>query len=89
MQFCYNWYPPKKRPLHLSLLSISNIIGGGAGNFLPLFFVDESVKDPDRIRSLTLRYNFIMFFVWAGLFAANLIFFKGGPDDMEEEKQPK
>ena len=49
MEFCYNWFDEKERPIYLSITSIMNIFGGGIGTLIPILFVstkeDESKID--------------------------------------------
>lgn len=86
IQFCYNWYDAKERPMYLSILSITNVLGGGLGNFIPILFVSPSVKDPAVIKNLVLRYNVIVMIVLAVVFILNLLFFKGKPDESPDDK---
>ena len=78
IQFCYNWFHPKNRPLFLAISSFMNIVGGGAGNMIPILFIDESLSD-DKIKKNYNYYNLFMMYLTLAVFVINLFFFKGKP----------
>lgn len=84
LPFCSNWYDNKERPLSLSILAVANILGGGFGNFIPIFFVDPKEKDPLKIIKLVRVYNISITIVWGVLTVLNFLFFKGKPDHIDE-----
>ena len=79
LQFCYNWFEPENRAVYLSVIGIMNIVGGGFGNAVSLLFVSEDEFDPDIIKDEIYQYHLIIFFISAGFFIVNLIFFRGTP----------
>ena len=81
INFCYQWFHPKTRPIFLSLLSISNVIGGGIGNYLPIFFVNNAETDPVINRKQIIFYLQCMTGTYVFLTIINIIFFKGQPGE--------
>lgn len=78
IQFCYNWFPPRDRPLFLAICSFMNTVGGGAGNIIPVFFVDEYSLE-EKFRKDFYFYNVFMMFFTLAVFLLNLFFFRGNP----------
>jgi MFS family permease len=97
MQFCYNWFSPSRRPIYMSIVSVSNIFGGGLGALLPLLFVNSKERQVDAIKHQVMNYIFTFTILFLVLAVINLLFFKGQPegnfgaqedDDEEEDELP-
>ena len=80
MEFNYNWFHPKKRPIYNSVLSLSVYIGGGLGNSMPLIFMNQSNIDSiTEGHHAVYKYTFNMFIIIAVLSVITLIVFRGQP----------
>lgn len=82
MEFCYNWFSPKLRPVFISLLTMGVYIGGGMGNSIPLMFITpSSIDDSDDARSQLFRYTYIMSIFISILAVVNFAIFRGNPPE--------
>jgi fucose permease len=80
MEFCYNWFSPKLRPVFISLLTMGVYIGGGMGNSIPLMFITPSqIDNEEDARSQVFRYTYILSIFVGILCAVNFLIFRGKP----------
>lgn len=80
MEFCYNWFDKKIRPVFIAIITVSVYIGGGIGNTIPLIWINISeIETVQQAKHALWVYNFGMFLIIAGLSLITLIIFRGKP----------
>ena len=80
MEFNFNWFPMKSRAIFNSILTLSVYIGGGLGNSIPLFLINESQITTHFQAENEIYYYSLNMFIFVGILSLfNLIFFRGTP----------
>ena len=79
MEFNFNWFHPKNRAIFNSILTLSVYIGGGLGNSVPLFFVNNKIDSRAEAHSQVDHYCLYMFFFIGILCLLILLIFRGQP----------
>lgn len=91
MEFCFTWFHPATRPLFLSVVVVSSIFGGGFGNLIPLLFVSDTEKNPDKVKEqLDFYLRVCAIFVFAFMATLLALFRDAPPKGFGNlEKQPE
>lgn len=79
MEFNFNWFHPKNRAIYNSILTLSVYIGGGLGNSVPLFFVDNKLDSQEEAHLQVKNYCFYMFLFIGVLCLLTILIFRGEP----------
>ena len=80
MEFNFNWFHPRNRPIFNSILTLSVYIGGGLGNSVPLLFINvSSIGSSKEAHHEIYNYSLNMFYFVLALSLLTLIVFRGQP----------
>jgi cyanate permease len=80
MEFNYNWFHPRNRPIFNSILTLSVYIGGGLGNSVPLIFMNtSSIGSSNEAHYEVYHYSLKMFYFVLALSVVTLLVFRGEP----------